>query len=141
MTELTNYVNNRKTQIENWIAAAENTFVQSDKTEYVARLVTAERFHEREDLTFTAAGWTALSGGGVYQDVKFTKKTYLTANSNIRMYTCDSYITKSNVANYLTQFSYISKAEVVLKSGAPYLRAYCYESTPTIALKVTVIGN
>lgn len=142
MTELDTYVNNRKKSVEDFITNTENTFTQADKTAYAARLVTAERFHEREDVTFAANGsWAALSGGGYYQDVKLTKKTYLTQNSNVHMHTCDSYITKANVADYLTQFSYISKAEIVLKSGAPYIRAYCYETRPSIALKVTIIGN
>lgn len=139
--ELNTYIANQKNSVEDFIQNTENTFTQADKTEYAARLVLAERFHEREDLTLAANKWVQDSDGSTRtQIVYFAKKTYVTPNSNLNMYTCDSFITKANVSNYLTQFSYISKVEPVIDAGKAALKAYCYEDVPTIDIKVTVIG-
>ena len=56
------------------------------------------------------------------------------------MYTCDEVINKFNVSDYLTQYSYISKAQVYFDGGVPSIKAYCYEDVPTVDLKVTIIG-
>ena len=135
------YVATQTAAVENFIQNTENTFTDADKTEYAARLVLSERFHEREDITFLANAWnTDQDGTTKIQTVRLLTKTYVNTNSNIRMYTCDSYINKNNSSNYLTQFSFISKAEPVFVNGLPAIKAYCYEDTPTIDLKVTIIG-
>lgn len=135
------YVNTQKAAVNNFIQNTENTFTQTDKTEYAARLILAERFHEREDITFRVNGWTTESDGTTKtQSVRFVTKTYVNENSNLQMHTCDSYITKENVSEYLTEYSYISKAEPVFDGGYPAIKAWCYEDTPTMDIKVTIIG-
>lgn len=134
------YVTTQKAAVNNFITNTENTFTQTEKTEYAARLILAERFHEREDITFLVNKWNTESDGTKTQIVHLAKKTYVNENSNLQMHTCDSFITKANVSNYLTEYSYISKAEPVFDGGVPSIKAYCYEDTPTMDIKVTFIG-
>lgn len=140
-SEFEAYVTAQEAAVNDFIQNTENTFTDSDKTEYAARLILAERFHEREDVTFTANAWITDSDGTTKTQIAhLTKKTYINTNSNLQMHTCDSVINKNNVSDYLTQYSYISKAEPVFDNGVASIKAYCYEETPTIDIKVTIIG-
>lgn len=140
-SEFEAYVATQEAAVQNFIENTENTFNTADKIEYASRLVLSERYHEREDITFLASNWVTEEDGTTRtQVVHLAVKTYLNKNSNIRMYTCDEVINKFNVSDYLTQYSYISKAQVYFDGGVPSIKAYCYEDVPTVDLKVTIIG-